>query len=72
MLDHMTFRVTDLVATRQRYGAAVDAFYAAAIANGATDNGKPGLREHYRPNYYGAFVIDLHGNNVEAVCHQLE
>jgi catechol 2,3-dioxygenase-like lactoylglutathione lyase family enzyme len=52
--------------------AAVDAFYAAAIAKGARDNGQPGLRVHYHPNYYGAFVIDLHGNNVEAVCHAPE
>ncbi|HOB03440.1 MAG TPA: VOC family protein [Casimicrobium huifangae] len=52
--------------------AAVDAFYAAAMANGARDNGKPGLRSHYHPNYYGAFVIDLHGNNIEAVTHQPE
>ncbi|TAG01427.1 MAG: VOC family protein [Burkholderiales bacterium] len=49
--------------------AAVDAFYAAAMANGAKDNGEPGVRAHYHPNYYGAFVIDLDGNNVEAVCH---
>jgi catechol 2,3-dioxygenase-like lactoylglutathione lyase family enzyme len=47
----------------------VDAFHAAAIAAGATDNGGPGLREIYHPNYYGAFVLDPDGNNVEAVCH---
>jgi catechol 2,3-dioxygenase-like lactoylglutathione lyase family enzyme len=51
---------------------AVDAFYAAAIAAGARDNGKPGLRPHYHPNYYGAFVIDLNGINLEAVCHKPE
>ena len=50
--------------------AAVDAFYTAAIALGGKDNGSPGLRPHYHPNYYGAFVIDLDGNNVEACCHQ--
>ena len=50
--------------------AAVDAFYQAAIAAGAKDNGKPGIREHYHPNYYGAFVIDLNGVNLEAVCHK--
>ena len=134
MIDHMTFRVTDIAATRKLYEAAlaplgytvlheyefdgqkmfgmglktsegektttwfiqgptetgepvtrgchlawkapnraaVDAFYAAAIANGARDNGKPGLREYYHAGYYGAFVLDLHGNNVEAVCHQTE
>ena len=49
--------------------AEVDAFYAAAIAAGARDNGKPGLRPHYHANYYGAFVLDSDGNNIEAVCH---
>ncbi|WP_454831362.1 VOC family protein [Pseudoxanthomonas wuyuanensis] len=47
----------------------VDAFHAAAIATGAQDNGAPGLRPHYHPNYYGAFVIDPDGHNIEAVCH---
>jgi catechol 2,3-dioxygenase-like lactoylglutathione lyase family enzyme len=47
----------------------VDAFYAAAIAAGGKDNGKPGLRPMYHPNYYGAFVLDPDGYNVEAVCH---
>ena len=49
--------------------AAVDAFHAAALAAGGIDNGGPGVREHYHPTYYGAFVHDLDGNNVEAVCH---
>jgi catechol 2,3-dioxygenase-like lactoylglutathione lyase family enzyme len=49
--------------------AAVDTFYAAAMANGGRDNGAPGLRLHYHENYYGAFVIDPDGNNIEAVCH---
>ena len=48
---------------------AVDAFYAAAIAAGGTDNGAPGLRTQYHPNYYGAFIMDPDGNNVEAVSH---
>jgi catechol 2,3-dioxygenase-like lactoylglutathione lyase family enzyme len=48
----------------------VDAFYRAALAAGGKDNGAPGLRPHYHANYYGAFVIDPDGNNVEAVCHQ--
>jgi catechol 2,3-dioxygenase-like lactoylglutathione lyase family enzyme len=48
---------------------AVDAFHAAAVATGAEDNGPPGLREHYHPTYYGAFVLDPDGNNVEAVNH---
>jgi catechol 2,3-dioxygenase-like lactoylglutathione lyase family enzyme len=49
--------------------ATVDAFHAAALAAGGTDNGAPGVREIYHPNYYGAFVRDPDGNNVEAVCH---
>jgi catechol 2,3-dioxygenase-like lactoylglutathione lyase family enzyme len=49
--------------------AAVDRCYAAAIAAGGRDNGKPGLRADYHPNYYAAFVLDPDGNNVEAVCH---
>jgi catechol 2,3-dioxygenase-like lactoylglutathione lyase family enzyme len=48
---------------------AVDAFHAAALAAGAQDNGGPGKREIYHPHYYGAFVLDPDGNNVEAVCH---
>ena len=50
--------------------AAVDAFYHAAIAAGGRDNGPPGPRPIYHPGYYGAFVLDPDGNNVEAVCHQ--
>jgi catechol 2,3-dioxygenase-like lactoylglutathione lyase family enzyme len=49
--------------------ATVDAFHAAALAAGGTDNGAPGIRENYHSNYYGAFVLDPDGNNVEAVCH---
>lgn len=48
--------------------AAVRAFHAAALGQGGQDNGAPGLRPHYDPDYYGAFVIDPDGNNVEAVC----
>jgi catechol 2,3-dioxygenase-like lactoylglutathione lyase family enzyme len=50
--------------------AAVDAFYAAAMAAGGRDNGPPGIRAHYHPNYYGAFVLDPEGHNIEAVCHK--
>ena len=50
----------------------VAAFYEAALAAGATDNGKPGLRPHYHANYYGAFVLDPDGHNIEAVCHDAE
>ncbi len=50
----------------------VDAFYRAAIAAGGRDNGPPGPRPHYHPDYYAAFVFDLDGNNIEAVCHAPE
>ncbi len=59
---HIAFRV----ASR----AMVDAFYKAAMAAGGTDNGKPGPRPHYHDNYYGAFVRDPDGHNIEAVCHE--
>jgi catechol 2,3-dioxygenase-like lactoylglutathione lyase family enzyme len=49
--------------------AAVDAFHAAALRAGGRDNGAAGLRPQYHPSYYGAFVLDPDGNNVEAVCH---
>ncbi len=52
--------------------AEVEAFHLAAIAAGGSDNGAPGLRPHYHPNYYGAFVLDPDGNNIEAVCHRPE
>lgn len=52
--------------------ATVDAFHAAALAAGGIDNGAPGPREQYHPAYYGAFVHDLDGNNIEAVCHTPE
>ncbi len=48
---------------------AVNTFYAAAIGAGGRDNGAPGPRQHYHPHYYGAFVLDLDGNNIEAVFH---
>ncbi len=50
----------------------VDAFYEAALKAGAKCNGKPGIRAEYHPNYYGAFVYDLDGHNIEAVCHMAE
>jgi catechol 2,3-dioxygenase-like lactoylglutathione lyase family enzyme len=52
--------------------AEVQAFYDAAIAAGGKDNGAPGLRPQYQPNYYGAFVLDPDGHNVEAVCRNPE
>jgi catechol 2,3-dioxygenase-like lactoylglutathione lyase family enzyme len=57
------------VAFRAESRAMVDAFHRAAIAAGGRDNGAPGLRPHYHPNYYGAFVLDPDGHNIEAVCH---
>jgi len=50
--------------------ATVDRFYKEAIAAGGSDNGPPGVRAHYHPNYYGAFVLDPDGHNIEAVCHK--
>jgi catechol 2,3-dioxygenase-like lactoylglutathione lyase family enzyme len=58
---HVCFRAPDR--------ATVDAFYKAALAAGGRDNGAPGVRPHYHEHYYGAFVLDPEGNNVEAVCH---
>jgi len=58
---HVAFRV----ASRKM----VDTFYAAAIGAGGRDNGKPGPRPHYHENYYGAFVLDPDGHNIEVVCH---
>ena len=58
------------VAIRADRRSVVDAFYAAAIAAGGKDNGKPGVRPHYHEHYYGAFVLDADGNNLEVVCHQ--
>ena len=60
------------VAFRAQNRAQVDAFYKAALAAGGRDNGPPGPRAHYHPNYYGAFVLDPDGHNIEAVCHEPE
>ena len=60
---HLAFRVSSR--------AAVDAFHAAALAAGGKDNGMPGLRPHYHPSYYGAYVLDPDGHNIEAVCHEV-
>jgi catechol 2,3-dioxygenase-like lactoylglutathione lyase family enzyme len=59
---HIAFAVPDR--------ALVDRFHAAGLGAGGRDNGKPGLRLHYHPNYYGAFVLDPDGHNIEAVCHR--
>src|SRR5258706_8590851 len=59
---HVAFRAPDR--------ATVDAFYRAAMAAGGKDNGAPGLRPHYHANYYGAFLLDPHGHNIESCCHE--
>lgn len=60
------------VAFAAKSHAEVDAFYQAALAAGGSDNGAPGIRTEYSPNYYAAFVLDPDGHNVEAVCHAAE
>lgn len=60
-LPHFAFSA----ATREE----VDAFHAAAIAAGGTENGPPGIRQAYHPHYYATFVVDPDGYNIEAVCH---
>ena len=60
------------VAFAAKSRAEVDAFYKAALAAGGRDNGAPGLRPQYHPNYYGAFVLDPDGLNIEAVSHRPE
>ena len=57
------------IALRAETRAQVDAYYAAAMAAGGTDNGAPGLRPHYHANYYAAFVLDPEGHNIEVVTH---
>lgn len=61
---HVAFAATNREQVRQ--------FHAAALAAGGKDNGAPGLRPHYHPNYYGAFIIGPDGHNFEAVCHKAE
>ena len=58
------------VAFRVRQRAQVDAFHAAGLAAGGRDNGAPGIRAHYHPGYYAAFVLDPDGHNIEAVCFE--
>jgi catechol 2,3-dioxygenase-like lactoylglutathione lyase family enzyme len=58
------------IALRAENRVQVDAFHAAAIGAGGTDNGAPGVRAIYHPDYYGAYVLDPDGNNIEAVCHR--
>jgi catechol 2,3-dioxygenase-like lactoylglutathione lyase family enzyme len=61
-------RVHVAFATKSR--STVKAFYSAALAAGGKDNGGPGIREIYHPDYYGAFVLDPDGHNIEACCHE--
>ena len=61
---HIAFHASDR--------AAVDRFHAAGLAAGGRDNGAPGLRQIYHPDYYAAFLIDPDGHNIEAVCHRAE
>ncbi len=67
MIDHTGLTVSASCAARP-----VRAFHAAALAAGGTCNEPPGIRAHYHPNYYGAFVHDPDGHNIEAVCHEPE
>jgi catechol 2,3-dioxygenase-like lactoylglutathione lyase family enzyme len=61
---HIAFSAADREQVRK--------FHAAAMAAGGKDNGAPGIRDHYHPSYYGAFVIGPDGHNIEAVCHAPE
>ena len=61
--------VANHVAFAAKDKAAVDAFYEAALAAGGRDFGKPGTRKEYHPGYYGAFILDPDGHNIEAVIH---
>ncbi len=58
------------VALRATSRSVIRAFYDAALAAGAKDNGPPGVRAHYHPHYFAAFVLDVDGHNLEVVCHE--
>jgi catechol 2,3-dioxygenase-like lactoylglutathione lyase family enzyme len=62
MIDHTGVIVADLEKSKK--------FYSSALGAGGRDNSVPGLRPHYHPNYYGAFVFDPDGHNIEAVCRE--
>lgn len=72
ILDNRTVGAGTHIAFAVPRRSLVDAFHAAALKAGGTDNGAPGLRSRYHPNYYGAFILDPDGINVEAVCHAPE
>lgn len=59
---HVAFAVDDR--------AAIERFHAVGLSAGGIDNGIPGVRPHYHPNYYGTFILDPDGHNIEAVCHR--
>jgi catechol 2,3-dioxygenase-like lactoylglutathione lyase family enzyme len=67
--DGLSARAATHVAFTAKSRAEVEAFYSVALSMGGRDNGAPGLRAHYHPNHYGAFVLDPDGHNIEAVCH---
>ena len=71
-VDEAPMAAPQHIAFSARNRAEVDAFHKAALAAGGRDNGGPGLRVQYHPDYYGAFAFDPDGNNVEAVCHKPE
>jgi catechol 2,3-dioxygenase-like lactoylglutathione lyase family enzyme len=68
--EHLALITPVHVAFHARSREEVRAFHAAALAAGGTDFGAPGLRPEYHPGYYGAFVLDPDGHNMEAVCHE--
>lgn len=67
--DGKSFRGEAHVAFIAASRSEVESFYTTALANGGRDNGKPGLRAHYHPTYYSAYVLDPDGHNIEAVFH---
>ena len=68
--EHPAHQQTIHIAFRVNSRAQVDAFHKAGIAAGGKSNGEPGIRAHYHPNYYGAYILDPDGHNIEAVCHE--
>ncbi len=72
LIESKEFYTPRHIAFSAKSRAAVHAFYQAGLENNGKDNGQPGLRSHYHEHYYGGFLIDPDGNNIEAVCHQPE
>jgi predicted lactoylglutathione lyase len=67
--EHLRVITPTHIAFKARSRAEVEAFYKAALEAGGKDFGAPGLRTHYHPNYYGAFILDPDGHDIEAVFH---